>query len=195
MNSIEKTSDSSHVCPWWLIRAFDNPIRRILQNPYSILRDTIHPGDNCLDLGCGIGYFTIPLATLAGPRGSVTAVDLQPQMLEGVLKRAKNAKLEERVRVHQADSSGMPFNCVFDFALAFWMLHEVPDQRLMLADIGRALKPPGRFFLVEPKGHVSAIAFKRSIQVAQEIGFTVESERKVPLSRAVMFSHGVGPAA
>ena len=82
-------SPKSHVCPWWLIRTFDNFVRRFLQKPERILQDIVRPGDACLDVGCGIGYFTIPMAGMVGPSGSVTAVDLQPEMLAGVRRRAK----------------------------------------------------------------------------------------------------------
>ena len=83
-----RPSFQSGVCPWWLIRTLDNPLRRLFQNPEEILKDFVRTGDACLDVGCGIGYFTIPMAKLAGPSGNVTAVDLQPQMLAGVERRA-----------------------------------------------------------------------------------------------------------
>lgn len=47
---------------------FDNPLRRLVQNPYKILKPYIKPGWTILDVGPGMGYFTIPLATLAGDK-------------------------------------------------------------------------------------------------------------------------------
>jgi len=175
-----------HVCPWWFTYSFDNPLRLLLQKPEPMLRDLVREGDHCLDLGCGFGYFTIPMARLAGEAGTVTAVDLQAQMLARVRKRAVRAGLLPRIRLHQADSSGIHFEAAFDFALAFWMLHEVPDQPLMLSQIRTALKPGGRLLLVEPRIHVSREALDRSVAEAEGAGFTRAADHRVSLSRAVL---------
>ncbi|MFC1971060.1 class I SAM-dependent methyltransferase [Chloroflexota bacterium] len=44
-------------------------------------------GWTVLDVGPGMGYFTIPLAKLVGDTGKVIAADLQQKMLDGILKR------------------------------------------------------------------------------------------------------------
>ncbi len=49
-----------HVCPWWLCRSFDNPLRRLFQDPERILRPHVKPGFTVIDVGPGMGYFTIP---------------------------------------------------------------------------------------------------------------------------------------
>jgi predicted methyltransferase len=64
-------SSSSHVCPWWLCRTFDNPLRQLIHNPERILAGLAQPGETVLDLGCGMGYFSISLAKLVGPQGKV----------------------------------------------------------------------------------------------------------------------------
>jgi ubiquinone/menaquinone biosynthesis C-methylase UbiE len=179
-------STKTHVCPWWLIHTFDNPLRQLVQKPERILRDIVRPGDVCLDLGCGIGFFTIPLAQIVGLSGTVTAADLQPEMLAGVKRRAEKAGLLSRIRLHQVEPSGLPFEAEFDLALAFWMVHEVPDQESLLQQIGRALKPGGRFLLAEPKGHVRQAAFDRTVGRAEKTGFTKGRPLDIFFSRAVL---------
>ena len=79
---------SGHTCPWWLLFTFDNPLRRLIHDPEKILAPYVESGDAVLDVGCGMGYFSLGLAKLVGPEGKVIAADLQPQMLAGLKKRA-----------------------------------------------------------------------------------------------------------
>ncbi len=188
-------STKTHVCPWWLIYTFDNPLRRLVQKPERILQDIVRPGDACLDLGCGIGFFTIPLARIVGPSGSVTAADLQPEMLSGVKRRAEKAGLLSRIRFHQVELSGLSFDAEFDLALAFWMVHEVPDQESLLQQICRALKPGGRFLLAEPKGHVRQAAFDRTVDIAEKTGLTKVKPLDVIFSHAVLLINRSGSVA
>ena len=78
-----------HVCPWWLCFTFDNPLRRLIHNPDRLLRSWIAPGQTAIDIGCGMGYFTLPMARLVGNSGRVIAVDLQAQMLDRLQRRAE----------------------------------------------------------------------------------------------------------
>jgi len=194
MDKPTANSPDTFVCPWWLIHTFDNPLRRIVQKPEKLLEGIVRRGDLCLDLGCGFGYFTIPLARLVGPTGAVTAVDVQPQMLAGVRRRAEASGLLSRIQLQQADSSGLHLGVSFDFALAFWMMHEVPDQEGMLGEIKRLLKPGGRFMLAEPKGHVTLAAFHRTVSIAESVGFLKLRDLSVYFSRAVLMTNGTGSA-
>jgi ubiquinone/menaquinone biosynthesis C-methylase UbiE len=195
MNERSKTLPDTFVCPWWLIRFFDNPLRRLVQNPEKILGGMVRPGDRCLDIGCGIGYFTIPLARLVGPSGSVVAVDIQREMLAGVRRRAEAAGLASRIQLHLANSSELQPGSGFDFALAFWMIHEVPDQEWMLREIQRQLKPGGRCLLVEPKAHVNRAEFQKTVALAERVGFSKVADVRIFFSRACLMSSAVGPAA
>ncbi len=96
----------AHVCParhaWFLT----TPLRRLITNPSGILRGLVHEGDTALDLGCGPGFFTLPLAQMVGDRGKVVAVDLQAEMLQRLKSRAERRGLSARIRaatVHRRD--------------------------------------------------------------------------------------------
>lgn len=183
---IEMT-EQKHVCPWWLCFTFDNPLRRLIHDPEAILGPYVRPGDRAIDIGAGMGYFSIPLARLVGQTGQVTAIDLQSPMLSALVRRARRAGVAERISTHLAAPDSLGRQEPADFILAFWMVHEVPDQRAFLAEISRLLKPAGRFLLVEPKIHVSGKNFERTLEIAKAVGFMLRENPKIRLSHSALF--------
>src|SRR5688572_18492808 len=156
---------NQHTCPWWFGYTFDNPLRRQIHDPEVILRGLVSPGDDVLDLGCGLGYFTLALANLVGPTGRVVAVDVQPQMLTRARRRAERHGLDDRITFHQCAPTELGLQGDFDFALAFWMLHEVRDRLRFLTEVHSVLRPNGCLLIAEPKGHVPQDLFERETQL------------------------------
>jgi SAM-dependent methyltransferase len=127
-----------------------------------------------LEPGCGMGYFTLPIARMTGPTGRVVAVDLQPKMIEGLTRRARRAGLLERIEAFAcADGSlglaGRPGAC--DLAIAIHVLHEVRDAQRFLEQVFDALRPGGRLLLLEPKGHVSRETLDAELALSERAGF------------------------
>jgi ubiquinone/menaquinone biosynthesis C-methylase UbiE len=184
MKDIHRRLTIDRVCPWWLIRTFDNPLRHLIHNPERILAGLVDRGDRVADIGCGMGYFTKALAQMVGLNGRVIAVDLQPQMLAGLRRRLKKANLLDRVDLLLARSEGLGLEGDLDFALAFWMIHEVPDSHMMLGELFAHLRPTANLLIVEPRVHVSQSAFARTLSIAKQIGFNFTSEPRVAFSRS-----------
>ena len=148
-------------CPWWFLFTFDNPLRMIYQDPVKILTPYINIGDTVVDLGCGMGYFSIPMANLVGETGKVIAVDLQSRMLVGLRRRAQSKGLSERVTTHQCEQDRIGITEKVDFVLAFWMIHEVHDSLSFLAQIRQILNDGGKLLIAEPYIHVSRRRFEQ----------------------------------
>jgi ubiquinone/menaquinone biosynthesis C-methylase UbiE len=163
------------------------PLRRLITNPSVILRGLVHDGDTALDLGCGPGFFTLPLARMVGDRGKVVAIDLQAEMLERLKSRAERSGLLARIQLRQCGAETIGEVEPADFALAFYMVHEVPDVGHFMGEVGGALKPEGRFLLIEPKGRVSAEAFEKTVHLARQNHLTELSRPRVGMSRAALF--------
>jgi len=143
-----------------------------------------------IDIGPGLGYFSIPLAELVGPSGHVIAIDIQPKMLSALMERAKKKGVAEIIRTHLAGPDSIGFYEKADFILAFWMAHEVPDQQRFFSEIRYLMKPEGLFLLVEPVMHVSMKNFSRAIETAKQVGFFIKESPKIRMSRSAFFTCG-----
>jgi 2-polyprenyl-3-methyl-5-hydroxy-6-metoxy-1,4-benzoquinol methylase len=176
-----------HTCPWWLCFTFDNPLRRLLQKPDLILKGLVQQGQTAVDIGCGMGYFSLALARAVGPSGKVICIDMQEKMLEVTKRKAERAGLSQIMQFHRcsADSLGIKVTC--DFALALWMVHEVRDQRIFLGEVRELLKDGGTFLVVEPKLHVAEADFNKTVSSAVALGFEAAGRPAISMSRAVLF--------
>lgn len=175
-----------HVCPWWFAYTFDNPLRRLLQPTAKILASYIQQGMTALDIGCGMGYFTLELARQVGPQGRVIAIDLQEQMLRRVEKRAARRGMMDRITLHQCRSDQLGIQEQADFILTFWMVHEVPDTDSFLNQIHCVIREGGKWLLAEPKGHTSQSQFDALLSEARAAGFHQTGYPEVRFSYAAL---------
>ncbi len=174
----------NHVCPSWFCWSFDNFLRKLVHNPDCILSSYINKGYYVADIGCGKGYFSIPMAKMVGKDGLVVSIDKQKKMLDGVRKRAVSAGVSEQIVTKLVTNGKITINNQVDFALSFWMLHEVPDKERFLQDVFDMIKVGGKYLIVEPKVHVSHLAYLKSIGIARKIGFSTIEEPPIFMSRA-----------
>lgn len=177
---------NQHTCPWQICFTFDNPLRRLVQNPEKILRKYVKPLDTVMDIGCGMGYFTIALCRLVGDKGNVLAVDLQSEMLEGVKKRAVENGVSSQLKLHKCSAEKIGITDKFDFILTFWMAHEVKNLESFFSEIASLLKPKGKILIAEPLLHVTAEKFNNEISLLRKNGFEVLENPKIFFSRAAL---------
>ena len=177
-----------HLCPWWLAYTFDNPFRRLFHKPEKIFEPYLKTGMTAVDIGCGMGYFSIAMAGMVGESGKVVSVDIQQKMLDILQKRANKAGVLHRIHPHCSSSDGIgltPHSA--DLALAFWMVHEVQQIERFVHEIYTLLKPGGKFLLVEPKVHVPPELFQQINASAVQSGFVVLEQPRIALSHAAWF--------
>jgi ubiquinone/menaquinone biosynthesis C-methylase UbiE len=167
-------SEKHRVCPWWLGYLLVTPLRRLVEPPERLLGPFVRPGMTVVEPGCGMGYFTLPLARMVGPGGKVICVDLQEKMIAGLLRRARRAGLADRIVASVPSETDLgldSFAGSADLALALHMVHEVPDERRFLEQMRDVLRPGGLLLVVEPSGHVSAAMFEQTIRDAEQARF------------------------
>lgn len=177
---------SKDVCPYQRAWTLDNWIRKLLQNPYKIVGEYIKEGQVVMDLGCGPGFFSLAMAKLVGEKGKVISVDIQDEMLQIVKNKSEQERLSSRIILHKAQHEKLGISEMVDFALAFYMVHEVPDKKSFLSEVASHLKPDGRFLIVEPKFHVSKSDFDSTLEVARSVGLEQVSGPKFSFDRAVL---------
>lgn len=183
-------SHSSKVCPIELAGALDSSLRKLFQNPLKILKPYIKPGDKVLDFGCGPGFFTKDIAQLVGDSGFVYAADLQEGMLEIVKSKIESLKLSGRVQVHKCDESAINLNASIDFILAFYMIHELPNQDQTFSEFIKILNPTGRLLIIEPNFHVTKKDFQNMILRLEMAGFKIVERSKTLANRSVLLQKG-----
>ena len=163
----------SHVCPWWMGYLLMNPLRKLWHNPEKILGPHVKEGMTVLDIGSGMGFFSLPAARMVGKSGKVIAVDVQEKMLQGLVARATRAELADRIKTHLCGSEGLGVNEPVDVCVAFNVVHEVPDARALSRKSGRCSSLRGSFCLAEPGHHVSKDDFRATLDLAISVGFRV----------------------
>jgi 2-polyprenyl-3-methyl-5-hydroxy-6-metoxy-1,4-benzoquinol methylase len=172
---------TEHVCPVWVGYTFLLPVRKLQHNPVKILSPFVKEGMNVMDYGCAMGYFSIPMAEMTGPEGTVYCVDIQEKMLAKLQKRAARHNVADHVSTLLVGKDFNPDELagILDFVLLFMVVHEVPDKKQLFSDLNKMLKPGGKILFAEPKGHVSAEDFERSLHLAKEAGLKVLDDKPV----------------
>ena len=119
---------AEEVCPWWVGYLLVSPLRRLFQKPEALLSPYVEQGMTAMDVGCAMGFFSLPLAELVGREGRVVCVDLQERMIRSLRKRAARAGLADRIEMRVCSKQSLGTGDLagaVDFALAFAVVHEV----------------------------------------------------------------------
>ncbi len=177
----------NHICPWWVGYLLISPLRRLRENPRKILSPYVKEGMTVMDLGCGMGFFTLEMARLVGPEGSVIAVDLQERMLKTLRRRAERGGLTDRIHTHRCEPNNLGVHPPADFVLACYIAHEVPDKRSFFLQIRSLLKVGGKLLLAEPKFHVTRKEFDEIVADAMAAGLVHQGEAAARIGRNAVF--------
>ncbi len=163
----------NHTCPVWIGYLLASPIRRLFENPAKLVLPLVEPGQRILELGPGLGFFTVPLAKAVGPDGKVVCVDVQAGMLERLGKRLAKRGLRDRVELRQCghDDLGLDdANGSFDVAIAIHVVHETPSPGHTVRALAASLKKDGHLLLVEPAGHCPRALWDDETGAAEQAG-------------------------
>ena len=120
------------------------------QDAFSLWkRGGVRMGQKILDLGSGPGFATFDLATIAGQKGHVTAVDISQAYVDYGNQQA-NLRGVKNVRFIQSSIHDLQLeHGQFDVIYCRWVLSWVSDVDKIVAEISKLLKPGGVFLVQE----------------------------------------------
>lgn len=184
----------------WLVR----PEREDEEQPEKMLDALkIRPGDVVADVGAGVGYTSFRISRRVGPKGTVYATDIQPQMISKLRANLRGSGIKNvRPVLCTTDDPKLPEGQV-DLAILVDVYHECSNPAATLKGIRKALKPGGRLVLVEFRAEAPDVPIK------PEHKMTVEQARKeiepqgyvfkdvqefLPWQHVIIFEKGPDPA-
>jgi ubiquinone/menaquinone biosynthesis C-methylase UbiE len=107
------------------------------------------PGERVLEIGPGTGYYTLDLANWVATEGEVAIFDLQQEMLDHTVRRARERGIWN-VASSRGDAQELPYDDgSFDAVVLIATLGEIPDQDAALRETARVLRRGGRLIVGE----------------------------------------------
>lgn len=150
----------------WLVR----PEREQEEQPEKMLDALkIQPGWTVADVGAGVGYTSVRLASRVGPTGKVLATDLQPQMISMLKANLQDAGIKNVQPILCSASDAKLPEAKIDMIIMVDVYHECPDPVLILSQMKKGLRPGGKLVLIEFKGDDPNVPIKpeHTMTVAQ----------------------------
>jgi len=123
--------------------------RKILPPEEILIKAGLKIKDIFLDIGCGIGYFSIPASRIIGIEGRVFALDTSSEMLEELKRRIYKKNIKNIIPIFSEPYRFPLDSNVGTFALISNVLHEVEDKISFLEETNRVLIRCGTLCIVE----------------------------------------------
>ena len=107
-----------------------------------------------------------------------------------MVKRASRSGVADRISPHLSTAEDLELEERVDFILAFWMVHEVPDQKSLFNSLKSILGADGKMLIAEPKMHVTAEDLKMTVDIAQSCGWRPIESQDIRFSHTVLLAPG-----
>lgn len=116
-------------------------------NPFSL--GPLERGEHVLDLGSGSGTDSLVAAQMVGTEGSVTGIDMTPEMVAKASASAGEMGLTN-VAFVESEAESLPFaDAHFDVVISNGVIDLIPDKDVVFAELSRVLRPGGRLQIAD----------------------------------------------
>lgn len=130
----------------------DSPERRKLLPPLETLKQlSLEEGAVVADIGCGIGYFTLPAAEIVGSKGKVYALDISEEMLNETSSAAIEKGYTNIELIKSGEYDLVLENSTVTYCFICNVLHEITDLNRFIKELRRILKSHGKLVIIEWK--------------------------------------------
>ncbi len=132
------------------MKKLDNPNRRKKLPPkQTLLNLGLSNGDIIADIGCGIGYFSIPASEIVGDSGKVFAIDISKAMLDVLKNKISDNQITNISLIQSKEYNfGLAENSV-NVAFMCNILHEIDDKDKFINEIKNILMTNGKVAIIE----------------------------------------------
>ncbi len=125
-----------------------------------------------MEIGPGVGYYTLAMAGWVGVSGRVEIFDIQQEFLDHTVRRAAERGLQN-ILPTRGDATALPYeDASVDAVVLTAVLGEVPDTGAALTEIRRVLRPAGRLVVGELFGDPHFISLASLKRQSAEAGLT-----------------------
>lgn len=141
---MSKKFDAKH------LEKLDNPKRRSILPPDRTIEElNLQSGQVVADVGCGIGYFTVPLTKVVGSNGKIYAIDIEPLMVEETKKRVSEEQLNNVEFVLSTENNFKIPDNIADVVFTSTVYHELETPKNFLDECRRVLKEKGELIILD----------------------------------------------
>ncbi|MTI49280.1 class I SAM-dependent methyltransferase [Sporosalibacterium faouarense] len=132
------------------MKKLDNPLRRKVLPPEEVInRIGIKEGVDIADIGCGIGYFTIPMAKSIAENNKVYAIDISKEMIDETDRRLEEEEIKNVETILSNENNfKIPDNST-DIVFTSTVFHELDDPKKFLNESKRILRDQGRLIILD----------------------------------------------
>ncbi len=158
----------------------DNEKRReVLPPSQTLVNLGLKEGDIIADIGCGIGYFSIPAGEIVGDEGKVFALDISLEMLEELDKKIDSNSISNIKTIVTEENNFKIDDMSVNFAFICNVLHEAENTEVFLKEAKRILNEDGKLVVVEWKKEESdygppvnhRLSYKEARNKIEDCGF------------------------
>ena len=173
---------------------FPYSLRWILALPHPIspglLRRGVQPapGDHVLEIGSGTGRHAVQVAQWIAPAGTLDVFDVQQDMLDAVMRRAKDQSITNITPANGQAGDRLPYaDARFDAAYLVTVIGEIPDPDAALRELRRVLRPGGRLAVAEVIVDPDYVSLSELRSRAEACGFAFVCRYGSPFAYVAQF--------